>query len=134
MSGQTAVAGLAQPLVLMTFTIEDARGYVAEARWTFAKTMPPWPHEYTVRQWRLNLTPQFLRFVDLIRTDGIVKPWPPEAREPRYHHTYLEVDGWEYWTMGAPIEETTVINRALVASPDPRIQTSDLAPSPAQEQ
>ncbi|MGH2990240.1 MAG: hypothetical protein ACRDMA_10325 [Solirubrobacterales bacterium] len=40
-----------------------------------------------------------------------------EAANPRYHLTYLERDGWEYWTMGAPVPETTVINRAHCASP-----------------
>ena len=25
------------------------------------------------------------------------------------HLTYLELDGWEYWTMGAPVRDTTVI-------------------------
>jgi hypothetical protein len=29
--------------------------------------------------------------------------------------SWLELDGWEYWNMGEPIPETTVINRALVA-------------------
>jgi hypothetical protein len=26
--------------------------------------------------------------------------------------TYLDFDGWTYWTMGEPVEETTLINRA----------------------
>jgi hypothetical protein len=47
-----------------------------------------------------------------VRRQGVVKPWPADAAVPRYHHTYLEIDGWDYWTMGAPVEETTVINRA----------------------
>jgi hypothetical protein len=46
-----------------------------------------------------------------------VKPWPRESARPRYHNTYLELDGWEYWTMGAPLPETTVINRARVDQP-----------------
>jgi hypothetical protein len=58
---------------------------------------PPHPHHTTLEQ---------------IRRAGVVKPWPADAPEPRYHHTYLEVDGWDYWTMGATVEETTVINRA----------------------
>ena len=74
--------------------------------------MPQWPHEYTVREWRPELEPQFFEFVELIRREGVVKPWPREAPKPRYHLTYLEIDGWEYWTMGAPLAETTVINRA----------------------
>ena len=93
-------------------TIDDARTYIAKVRWQFAKTMPQWPHEYTVRSWRGDLGDEFRAFVKLIRRQGVVKPWPADAAIPVYHHTYLEIDGWDYWTMGEPVEETTVINRA----------------------
>ncbi len=96
----------------MPSTIDDARRYIAEVRWQFAKTMPQWPHEYTVRGWRPDLEQKFFEFVVLIREEGIVKPWPRDAARPRYRLTYLEIDGWEYWTMGAAVPETTVINRA----------------------
>jgi hypothetical protein len=43
-----------------------------------------------------------------------VKPWPRDSARPRYHHAYLEIDGWEYWTMGEPVEATPLINRAAV--------------------
>ena len=99
----------------MAFTTDDARTYIAEVRWQFAKTMPRWPHEYTVREWRPDLEREFLEFVVLIHRDGVVKPWPRDAATPRYRLTYLELDGWEYWSMGAPVPETTVINRALLA-------------------
>ena len=98
----------------MAFTLNDARAYIAKVRWQFAKTMPQWPHEYTVREWRPDFEPHFLEFAALIRGEGVVKPWPRDAALPRYHHTYLELDGWEYWTMGAPLPETTVINRARI--------------------
>ncbi len=101
----------------MTFTTADARAYIAKVRWQFAQTMPQWPHEYTVREWRPDLDEDFFGFVELIRRNGVIKPWPPEAAVPRYRHTYLELDGWEYWSMGEPIPETTVINRALVTMP-----------------
>ena len=98
----------------MEFKIDDARAYIDKVRWQFAKTMPQWPHEYTVRTWRPELEREFVAFVELIRNDGVVKPWPADAAVPRYHHTYLEIDGWDYWSMGEPIPDTTVINRALV--------------------
>jgi hypothetical protein len=98
----------------VTFTADDARAYIARVRWEFAKTMSQWPHEYTVRAWRSDLEREFVEFVVLIRRDGVVKAWPPDAVRPRYHHAYLELDSWEYWTMGEPIPETTVINRALL--------------------
>ena len=102
----------------MAFTIDDARAHIAKVRWQFAKTMPQWPHEYTVRAWRPDLEQEFFEFVALIRRDGVVKPWPRDAATPRYRHTYFELDGWEYWTMGEPIPETTVINRALLTQSD----------------
>lgn len=99
----------------MAFTSTEARAYIAKVRWQFARTMPQWPHEYTVRTWRPELATEFFDFVVLIRREGTVKPWPPEAATPRYHHTYLPVDEWEYWTMDGPVEEKTLINRALVS-------------------
>jgi hypothetical protein len=114
----------------MTFAIDEARRYIAKVRWQFAKTMPQWPHEYTVRHWRQELETEFVAFAELIRREGMVKPWPREAIRPRYHHAYLEVDGWEYWTMGEPIPETTVINRALVEQSE-RSEAQPLADPPA---
>lgn len=98
-------------------TIDDARHYITDVRWQFAKTMPQWPHEYTVRAWRPDREDDFIALVVLIRRDGEVKPWPKDASRARYHNTYLVIDGWQYWTMGAPVEDTTVINRARVGSP-----------------
>ncbi len=96
----------------LAFTADDSVAFIAEVDWRFAKTMPQWPHEYTVREWRPDLARKFFDFVALIRRDGIVKPWPRDAAIPRYRHTYLTLDGWEYWSMGEPIPETALINRA----------------------
>ncbi len=101
-------------MCFVRFTIEDARAYIAKVRWQFARTMPRWPHEYTVRHWRQDLEPEFIAFAECIINNGTVKPWLSHAVIPRYHHTYFEIDGWEYWTMGEPIPATTVINRATL--------------------
>lgn len=101
----------------MTFTIDDARNYIAKVRWQFARTMPLWPHEYTVLTWSQDLAPEFFDFVALIRSAGVVKPWPRDSATPRYHHTYLQVGEWEYWTMGEPVHETGLINRARIDAP-----------------
>jgi hypothetical protein len=95
----------------MTFTLDKARAYISEVRWQFAKTMPQWPHEYTVRQWRPDKDADFAAFTLFIRAAGTVKPWPPD-QTPKYRNSYLSIDEWEYWTMGASIAATTVINRA----------------------
>jgi hypothetical protein len=97
------------------FGSDEARVYIGSVRWQFAKTMPQWPHEYTVRGWRPELSDQFSAFAAFIRADGVVKPWPADSPSPRYHHTYLAIDGWEYWTMGEAIADTEVINRARIA-------------------
>src|SRR4029079_6151489 len=65
--------GLGCSFERMAFTVEDARGYIADVRWQFARTMPQWPHEYTVREWRPDLEQDFLEFVALIRRGGTVK-------------------------------------------------------------
>lgn len=98
----------------MTFDLDAARAYVASVHWQFAKTMPDIPHEYTVRTWRPELEGAFIAMVELIHAEGRVKPWPRDAVSPRYHHTYLEIDGWQYWTMGEPAPETGLINRCRV--------------------
>lgn len=98
----------------MTSPLDDARAYIAKVRWQFATTMPQWPHEYTVLQWRPDLATEFRALVALIRSDGIVKPWPRDSSSPRYHHRYLELGEWEYWTMDERIEDTVLVNRALL--------------------
>ena len=79
------------------------RDFVDTAQWTFAKTMPEWPHEYIVRD---RVDESFFRaLVCHIRAHGF---------EGRFYHsvlTYYAEDGLLYWTMGAPIEDTTIINR-----------------------
>ena len=96
------------------FTVDDAVEYIDKVRWQFAKTMPRWPHEYTVREWHPELDGAFERFASLIRQTGVVKAWPYGSTNPRYHHTYLTIGVFEYWTMGEALSETTVINRAAV--------------------
>jgi hypothetical protein len=116
----------------MPFTIDDARSYIAQVGWHFARTMPQIPHWYTLRKWRPELDDAFVSFVLLIRRVGEQHPWPDPPARPRYHNHYLEIDGWKYWTMGAPIHygvqplpehenqgggETLLINRARVEEP-----------------
>lgn len=73
--------------------------------WSWASTMPTIPHEYIVRN-RCRLShDEFDKFVILQRNHGIHKRWG------KYNFPYLHVDGYKYWTMGAPIDETIIINR-----------------------
>jgi hypothetical protein len=68
--------------------------------------MPEQPHEYTVRGETAD--EDFGWFVLYIRQHGY------RARYGGRLYIYLEVDHWRYWTMGEPVAETTVINRASV--------------------
>jgi len=78
--------------------------FIATAPWTFAKTYAAtWPHEYIVRK-RVD-EEMFVRLVSHIRTHGY------EGNFYRMKITYYDEDGMTYWTMGAPIETETVINR-----------------------
>jgi hypothetical protein len=95
---------------LPAWTIDEARGYIAAARWRHARPNQP-PHEYTIRNWQPDMTRDFLAFTQLIQSQGVLKTWG------EYVHAYLEVDGLEYWTMGARVPETSVINRAPVGGP-----------------
>jgi len=79
------------------------RAFIESAQWTFAKTMPEWPHEYLLRD-RVDRA-LFEALVCHIRHHGI---------EQRFYQrvlTYFAEDGLLYWTMGEPIEETIIINR-----------------------
>ena len=82
---------------------EDLRRFVNNERWTFAKTMPDWPHEYLVRD-RVDRK-LFERVVKHIRANGY------ESHFYQKKITYYEEGGLVYWTMGAPVEETVIINR-----------------------
>ena len=65
--------------------------------------MPEWPHEYIVRE-RVdeNLFEQLVRH---IRANGVEAPFYDEK------YIYFEEGGMLFWTMGAPVNETTIINR-----------------------
>lgn len=82
---------------------DTLREFIVSLTWTSAKTMPQWPHEYIVRtQVDENL---FEQFAHHIRTNGFEGPFYQEK------YIYFEEDGLLYWTMGAPIGETIIINR-----------------------
>lgn len=86
----------------MAFTDELER-FVDVEDWTFAKTMPKWPHEYIVRE-RVDEA-LFVTLVKHIRAEGY------EGRFYRMAITYFDDRGMVYWTMGKPIAETIIVNR-----------------------
>jgi hypothetical protein len=79
------------------------RHFVDGEQWTFAKTIPEWPHEYLVRD-RVDAR-LFEELVHHIRRHG---------RKQLFYHrilVYFEEDEFLYWTMGEPVQETVIINR-----------------------
>ncbi len=81
----------------------NLRLFIDNEKWTYAKTMPQWPHEYTVRgQVDANLFEQLARH---IRANGYARAFYQETL------VYYEEGGMLYWTMGTPISEATIINR-----------------------
>jgi hypothetical protein len=92
--------------------------FIARSSWRFADTMADAPHEYTVRETgdgrgTALSTESFWWFADLIQRRGSRGQY--RNFEPQM---YLTIGPYYYWTMGEPDEETTVINRALVADHD----------------
>jgi len=83
---------------------DEVRNVIENTAWTFAKTYAAtWPHEYIVR----NKVDEglFIQLVQHIRSEGY------DGKFYSKDITYLDEDNMVYWTMGAPIEETTIINR-----------------------
>ncbi len=82
---------------------KDLSSFINKEKWTYAKTMPKWPHEYLVRE-KVDET-LFVKLAVFIRENGY------EGRFYNKAITYYDYDGRVYWTMGAPMDETTIINR-----------------------
>jgi hypothetical protein len=84
--------------------LEWFRAFVSQRRWQRGKADPS--HEYTVREWVPDNETDFERAVLVIRELGAAAMFWSQT------YIYLRIDGIKYWTMGSPVRETTVINRA----------------------
>ena len=93
-------------------TDAEIRRFIEESEWVFAKTMPEIPHWYTLRR-KARCSETFSTFVQEIRLRGIQRQFG------RRSFTYLDVDEWCYWTMGDPVEDTILINRARLPDKQP---------------
>jgi hypothetical protein len=82
---------------------DELRRFINDEQWRAANRMPDWPHEYLVRE-RVDQK-LFERAVKHIRSNGY------EGRVYQTEIRYYEEGGLVYWTMGAPVEETVIINR-----------------------
>ena len=84
---------------------------IEKHEWRYAKSMPKYPHWYTLREdWNDK---DFVEFVLFIRKHGYKDYfWGKE-------YVKLNINGYQYWTMGCPIHNcsktgTILINRAKV--------------------
>src|SRR4051812_47987344 len=86
----------------LPFSIQQ---FIESEQWTFAKTMPEWPHEYLVRN-RVDEN-LFMQFAMLIWANGY------EGCFYDMRLTYYEHDGRVYWTMSKPDDWTMILNRCV---------------------
>lgn len=87
-------------------TPEEISAFIASSNWVFAETMAENPHEYALRKATADVG-LFERFVLHIRAHGYHKSFKGRG------YTCLDVGPHRYWTMGSPLPETTLINRAV---------------------
>jgi hypothetical protein len=87
--------------------------FIRGAKWQFAKTMPWHPHSYTVRRWHTERGTEetFECFVLHIREHGY------EDSFGKRRFVYFDVGPFRFWSMGNPLAETTIVNRAFGHKP-----------------
>lgn len=93
-----------------------AETFITQRTWREAVTYRETaPHQYIVRTGEKGAqgNRDFDRFIACIRRFGFADFYY------RVRHIYWEINEFKYWTMGWPVEDTTVINRARVGAPEP---------------
>ena len=86
--------------------------FILRNTWIFAKTYAAFcPHEYVVKE-RLPAEERVLfeQIVSFIRERGFTAAYGRLGP-----NRYYTVDEYYYWTMGEPIEEANILNRAKMA-------------------
>jgi len=88
-----------------TEDLEILRQYITKVEWINAKTYKTAPHEYTLKSAKPELELEFISFVKFIRSNGYDSQFQGKS------YRYLDINGYQYWTMGNSVEETILINR-----------------------
>ncbi len=94
---------------------ESFNEFVSSSEFQFAKTMADIPHEYTLRK-KAASDERFADAVQFIRDNGF------RRRFSSRFYTYYRLGGYVYWTMGAPVDETILINRAVEERDGPGVE------------
>jgi hypothetical protein len=89
------------------WTGSDFDAFVEGHSWIFARTMPHNPHEYTLRRDTRSAT--FDSAVRYIREHGELDIYWGKPYKTLYRGDH------KYWTMGAPLDVTILINRKQLA-------------------
>jgi len=85
---------------------QSATDYIHEQSWHYAKSMPLWPHEYTL----LDRSTDRAMFYELVKT---IRKYGYQKMFFKKEMTYMNIGEYKYWSMGAPVEETILINRCF---------------------
>ena len=96
-------------------TLEMLAILLDEAKWKFAKTMPQWPHDYTLKETWAN-PKGFQAVAEHIHVHGKQELWHYEWKgekrsKPR---RYFYLGKYKYWIMEKTPQKAILINRALV--------------------
>lgn len=83
--------------------------FIEGQTWVFAKTMPEAPHAYVVKS-RCTDPTVFEALVLHIRRHGYTQMF--FGRQYTYFDWKTADGEHQYWTMGAPLEQTIILNRA----------------------
>ncbi len=88
-------------------SLTEAEAFIGAHPWKAASSpkYKDWPHEYLHRDKAVNQD-DYEAFVRFIRENGFKKKWFKAT------YTYCKVSEHYYWTMGAPVAKTIIINRA----------------------
>lgn len=85
-------------------TPEQFHAWAGGQKWRFASTQIYQPHYYVLRNDCIDA--EFRAAVVLIREHGYHKQFKGRS------YVYFDSGDWSYWTMGHPIDQTILINRA----------------------
>ncbi len=89
-------------------TEQDFNAFIDRAKWNWATTYAKFaPHYYCVRQ-EFKDDAIFDEVVQYIRDNSLTAFFHGKKFQYCFHN------GWKYWTMGNPIEQTRIINRAKI--------------------
>lgn len=87
-------------------TDAEIAAFIEANEWKFAKTMARIPHAYCLKE-KCTDQDMFERFVMHIRKHGYIGKFFTKT------FVYFDVGQHQYWTMGSPLHETILINRAV---------------------